>query len=208
MPDRVNQIATSVLALLRLFQTFYDRSFDADKDLPESGGSHLLQQLVVVGEIYAGFRGKREWILVAGRPFGQHRHQQSNVFLVTDKIVIDNEDLATPANPQQFVQLGDNLLIALRPRHPAVNFYDVAELTIEGTAARVLHRHVAVLAEFGQGEIRNRRQRKGWPFRSLVHGFRFATLKVFEEPGKRRLDFADENVIGFYRIVEAHRSIG
>ena len=77
------------------------------KDLPESGCSHLLQQLIVVSEVHAGFRSKCERILVARRPFGQHRHQQPDVFLVTDKIVVNDEDLATPANPQQFVQLGD-----------------------------------------------------------------------------------------------------
>src|SRR5207245_10813119 len=101
---------------------------------------------------------KSEWLLIPCRPFGQLRHQRPDVFLVTDRIVVNDEDLTPPANPQQRVQLGDNLLIALRAWDPAVNFYDVAELTIEWTAARVLHRHVAVPAEFGQPEVRNRRQ--------------------------------------------------
>src|SRR5207244_13023523 len=125
-----------ILTLLRLFHTFHHLRLDADKNLSESSRSHLLQQLIVVSEIYAGFGGKREGILVAGRPFGQHRHQQPNVFLVSDKIVINDEDLATPADPQQLVQLADDLLIALRPRYPAVNLYDVAEFTIEWTAPR------------------------------------------------------------------------
>src|SRR5712692_1196740 len=178
-PYRVYEIAARVLTLLRLYQAFHDRGFDADKNLPESGGSHLLEQLIVVSEVHAGFRSKCKRVLVARRPFGQLRHQQPDVFLVTDKIVVDDEDLTTPANTQQRVQFGENLLIALRAWDPAVNLYDVAELTIEWTAARILYGHVAVLRELGQPEIRNRRQRERRSLWSLVNSFRFATLKIF-----------------------------
>src|ERR1700694_3720601 len=43
-PYRVYEIAARVLTLLCLFQAFHDRCFDADKNLPESGRSHLRQQ--------------------------------------------------------------------------------------------------------------------------------------------------------------------
>src|SRR5712692_524651 len=178
VPYRVYEIAACVLALLRLFQAFHDRCLDADKNLPESGGSHLLEQLIVVSEVHAGFRSKCKRVLVARRPFGQLRHQQPDVLLVTDKIVVNDEDLTTPANTQQRVQFGENLLIALRAWDAAVNFYDVAEFTIEWTAARVLHGHVAVLREFGQPEIRNRRQRQRRSLWSLVDCFRLATRKI------------------------------
>src|SRR5260370_38012546 len=111
---RVYEIAASVLALLRLFQAFCDWRLDADKNLPESGGSHLPEQLIVVSEVHAGFGSKCERVLVAGRPFGQLGHQRADVFLVTDKIVVNDEDLAAPANPQHRVQFGENLLIAIR----------------------------------------------------------------------------------------------
>src|SRR5882672_1157716 len=154
---RVYEIAASVLTLLRLYQTFHDWCFDADKNLPESGRLHLRQQLIVVSKVHARFRSKCEGILVARGPFGQLGHQQPDVFLVTNKIVVNDEDLTAPANAQQRVKFGENLLIALCAWNAAVNLYDVAELAIEWTAARVLHGHVAVLREFGQPEIRNRR---------------------------------------------------
>ena len=133
----------------------------------------------MISEIHTGFRRECERVLVAGRPLGQLRHQRTDVFLVADKIVVNDEDLTTPANPQQRVQFGENLLIAFCAWDASVNFYDVAELTIEWTAARVLHGHVAVLREFGQPEIRNRRQSERRALWSLVNSFRLAMLKVF-----------------------------
>src|SRR5712692_2795717 len=93
VPYRVYEIAACVLALLSLNQAFHDRCLDADKNLPESGGAHLLQQVIVVSEIDAGVRSKCERIFIACGPFGQLWHQEPNVFLVTDKVVVDDEDL-------------------------------------------------------------------------------------------------------------------
>ena len=117
----------------------------------------MFQQLIIVSEIYARFRGKRERIVIARRPFGQFRDQRSDILFVTYEIVVNDEDLTTPPNPHQRVQLGENLLITLRAWDATIDLDDVAELTIEWTAARVLHGHVAVLLKFGQREIRNGR---------------------------------------------------
>ena len=78
--------------------------------------------------------------------FGEHFFGFS---LVADEIVIDQKNVTLKAQPFDLRQLGADLRRGFRPRHAAVNLDDVAELTLERTAARELQRHRGVVIHVG-----------------------------------------------------------
>src|SRR5262247_1909238 len=108
------------------------------------------------------------------RPVGQGREQSLDVALVADKVIVNDENSPAPADPQERVQLGHHLLIALRARDAAIDLYDVAELALKGAAARVLDRHRAVASDVGEVEVRYWRRGERRPLGGLVDAFRGA----------------------------------
>src|SRR5215510_14920006 len=130
------------------------------------------------------------------RPVGQDRKQSLDVALVADKVIINDENQPAPSDPQERVQLGQHLLIALRAWDAAIDLYDVAELALKGTAARVLDRHRAVESEVGEMEVRYGRRGERRPLGGLVYMFRDAALEVANELRQGRLRLAEEDVIG------------
>ena len=133
---------------------------------------------------------------MALRPVGQDREQSLDVALVADEVVVHDEDHPAPADPQERVQLGQHLLIALRARDAAIDLDDVAELALEGAAARVLDRHRAVASEVGELEVGDGRRGERRPLGGLVDAFGVAALEVANELRQGRLGLAEEDVIG------------
>src|SRR6266498_1495166 len=102
--DGIEQVAARILPLLGFLETGLDRGLDAEKDAAEARATHPVEQFLVLGEVHAGFRGKREWMSVALRPIGQFRQQFFDVALVTDEVVVNNENHPAPAQAEERVQ--------------------------------------------------------------------------------------------------------
>src|SRR5262244_158129 len=98
---------------------------------------------------------------MALRPFGQDGEQPLDIALVADEVVVNDENHPAPAQAEKRIQLGQHLLIAFRAGDAAIDLDDVAELTLKGTATRVLDRHCAVASEVSESEVRNRRRGRG-----------------------------------------------
>src|SRR5688500_7975991 len=126
--DRFKQVA-AVLRLLCFLETLLHRSFDTEKHSTEPGFLHRRQQIVVVSQIHTRFGQQRKGITILLLPIDQRGQQQTHVLLVADKIVVHDEQWTSPAQPFQFVELGDDLLFALGARDSAVDLDDVAKLT-------------------------------------------------------------------------------
>src|SRR5262249_21220727 len=144
---------------------------------------------------HAGFGNERERAPVTLRPVGQGREQSLDVALVANKVIVNDENRPAPADPQQRVQLGQRLLIALRAGDAAIDLDDVAELALKGTAARVLDRHRAVASEVCNMKVRYGRRGERRPLGGLVDAFRDAALEVANELRQGRLRLAEEDVI-------------
>src|SRR5215510_8193254 len=110
------------------------------------------------------------------RPVGQDREQPLDVTLVADKVIVNDENQSAPADPQERVQLGQHLLIALRAWDATIDLDDVAELALEWAAARVLDRHRAVASDVGQIEVWYGRRGERRSLSGLVDTFRGAAL--------------------------------
>src|SRR5215813_12287268 len=132
------------------------------------------------------------------RPVGQDREQPLDVALVADKVIVNDENQSAPSDPQERVQLGQHLLIALRAWDAAIDLDDVAELALKGTAARVLDRHRAVASEVGEMEVRYGRRGERRPLGGLVDAFRDAALEVANELRQSRLCLSEENVVSLW----------
>src|SRR3954454_14790521 len=120
-------------------QTFFNGSFDPDKDAPETSVAHGGEQNFVIGQVQAGLSDQGKRIAVVFLPLGQRRHELTDIFLIPDEIVVNNKDCPAPAKISQSIKLGQYLLIALGARDPSVDFNDVAELARERTSARILN---------------------------------------------------------------------
>src|SRR5882724_2712726 len=101
-------------------------------------------------------------------PCCQIGQEPPDIFFIADKIVVNDEDRATPTKLQKRIKLGNNLLIALGARNTPIDFDDVAELTIERTATGVLHRHRAVSFEVCELKVSNGSKRKWRPLNRFI----------------------------------------
>ena len=97
-----------------------------------------------------------ERIPVAELPLFQLPGKLQSRLVVSNKIVVDNEDLFAPAELQKPVEFSDQLRWGLRPRAASIEGDDVAELAGERAASRKLHRHETVLLQCQQVETRYR----------------------------------------------------
>ena len=77
--------------------------------------------------------------------------------LVADKVVVDDVDPASVSAFVERVEFGDELLGCFVAWDAAVKFDDVAELAVEGAAARELDADVYVVGKIDQVESRDRR---------------------------------------------------
>src|SRR6266404_8840059 len=134
-----------VLLFLRLLERRLHRRFNANEYVAETRAPHHLQQVVVVCKIHARLRRERERVAMSFGPVDQIWEQTFDVALVTDKVIINDEDYPVPTGSEECVQLSDHLLVTLGARNATVNLNDVAELAVEGAAARILQRHKAIL---------------------------------------------------------------
>ena len=105
------------------------------KDRGELRGAHRSDELFVGGEIQARFGVERERVARLLLPARELDQDGADRLLVSDEVVVDEEDL--PAMPQlaQRLELGEDLRGLLHPWHPSEDLDDVAELAGERTAA-------------------------------------------------------------------------
>src|SRR5438105_1116439 len=115
---------------------------------------------------------------------------------VADEVIIHDKNHAAPTKLPERIQLRQHLFITLGARDAAIDFDDVAELALKGTAARELHRHRAIAFEVDEMEVRNRCGGERWPFSRLIDTLGLAALKVAHELRQGRLGLAEEEMIG------------
>ena len=100
-----------------------------------------------------------------------------------------------PAGVVELVELRQHLERLLGARTAAVDFDDVAELAVEGAAARALHGHGAVAAHADQAQIGQRSALQSWPLCALVERTCGSALQI----GGKRVDqifgLADHHVV-------------
>jgi hypothetical protein len=89
-------------------------------------------------------------------PCAERRQEPLERLLVADEIVVDKIDMAAIAEPVECIEFGEHLLVRLCARYPAIQLDDVAELTIERTAAGELDADIDVMVEIEQIEPRRR----------------------------------------------------
>src|ERR1700687_1179827 len=116
-------------------------------------------------------------------PGGQFRQQSSDILLIADEIIVDDENRSAPAKILQYVELRQHLVVALCAWHTAVDFDDVAKLALKGTAARVLYGHRAVVLHIREVKVRNGRGRKRRALCCLIGLLGLAALEVFHKFG-------------------------
>ena len=121
--------------------------------------------------------------------------------VVADEVVIDDEDLVAPARGRgEASSSRDELGGRLRARAAAIDGDDVAELALEGTAARELDRHGGVLVEVEKVEARDWADRHVRLIGDLIEragGSRRPAHR--RDRGKGFFGFADKNVVGAER---------
>ena len=124
-PDALQKAAMGVLHLLRFLEALFRRRFDAEKDAIEGGILHHLQQLLVVGEIDGGFGIKSKRAAMPRIPLRQHRQKFLHFALISDEVIIHDENRAAPfARVKQF-KLGYHLRRRFRPRLAAIDLDNV-----------------------------------------------------------------------------------
>jgi len=112
--------------------------------------------------------------------------------LVADEVVVDDEDLLG-AEPVALLDLGHHLVHLLGARAPAVDDDDVAELALEGTAARELDRHGVIAIDVQQVEARHRRQREVGLLVGAVLALPGARREVAQEDGPGLFGFVTKS---------------
>ena len=170
-------------------KTCLDRGLDAQKRTVEPGLPHQVEQLVVFGEVDAGFGDESERTPVSLLPFRQMRQHKLDVFLVADEVVVDDEHRSPPTRLLQHIELRKHLLVALGSRYSTINLDDVAKLAVEWAPARVLDRHRAVASHVGKLEVRDRSKRQLGSFGCVVNCLGFAALQIVDKLRERFLRF-------------------
>ena len=126
---------TEVLAFLCFLQARLDRRLDSQKRAVEPGLSHPIEQLIVLGKVYAGFSDKGERTVMTLLPRSQIGEQLLNILFVSDEVVVNDKHCAPPPALAQRVQFQQHLLVAFGSRYSAVDLDDIAELAIERATA-------------------------------------------------------------------------
>src|SRR4029077_4168641 len=200
--DVLKETAVGVLHLLRLFEAFFRRRFDAKKYAIEAGVFHHLQQLLVVGEINGGFGIKPERPAMPDIPFRQHRQKLLFLALISDEIIIHDENRAAPfARVKQF-ELGHHLRRRFCPRFAAIDLDNIAKLAIEGTAAGVLDGHGTVIFRTDQIEFGKGRRVQARKFFGLVERLCVAALETRGEVGNQFFRFSYNDVVRIQREIQ------
>ncbi len=154
--DAVSDVAARVLLLACMNERLGVGRLDAGEDREEIRRGHEIEQLRVIGEIERRLGRELERITSFPLPDDQLGQELLERALVADKVVVDEVDMAAIAEVVERLQLAQHLGIALRARHPAEQFDDVAELAVEGTSARELHADIEIVLELQQVEARYR----------------------------------------------------
>ncbi len=129
------------------------RTFSEDRR--EARGAQQLEELVVLRDVQRHLGVEVHRVAVGLAPRGDGAQQLLRELLVADEIVVDEEDLGR-AEAVALLDLGHHLRHALHARPATVDDDDVAELAIEGAAARELNRHRVVLVDVEEIEARRR----------------------------------------------------
>ena len=99
-------------------------------------------------------------------PRGDVGEELRHGLAVADEVVVDEEERSARAEADERVELGEHLRGRLHPRCTPEDLDDVAELAVEGAAARDLDRVARIPVELAQLETRHASERQ--------HGLRVA----------------------------------
>ena len=107
--DAFDQVTPFILFLAAFDQTVFIGCLDADKNGVEPGFGHQIGQLDIVRQIDRDLSAKRH-AGFAFAPLDQRRqHFGFQRLFVADKVIVDEEDVLTPTQGIQVIQLGDDL---------------------------------------------------------------------------------------------------
>ncbi len=194
--DVRQQIPAAVLPLVALRESRLVRSLDADEHGIESRRHDVAGQRLVIGEVDGRLGIEPERVMPRLLPTDQRRQQVlAQPALVADEIVIDKKNRTAPTGCDQGVKFGDYLRSGLCAAAAAELGGDVAELAVEGTTARILHAHRAVVTHVRKFPQRHRR--------CLQVG---ETQRTVDALGTARFEIAQEIRQGHLRLVQ-HKMI-
>src|SRR5207302_8604776 len=117
------------------------RSLDPEEDGGESRLHHRLDQRRKRRQVDTRLGVELEGTAVFALPARDLGQELGRLAPVADEVVVDDEDRSAPTELVERVELAQHLRRALHPRVAAVELDDVAELALEGAAARGLHAH-------------------------------------------------------------------
>ena len=203
----VQNSGLEVLGFLCKSQGFLVRGFDSYEHHLESGLDHEIQELIVLSQVDAGFRGERKGIPEFVLPFDDAPKQPLDSCFVADKIVIHDKDRAVVAGPVDRLHLGQELLRQFRANPPAEHFDDVAELAVEGAPAGILQGHRVIDSGVDQVEPRYRRVRDIGLALVAIDLLRATRFEISQEGGKRHLGLIEHEVVHPIDLVERGRWI-
>src|SRR5215469_4867383 len=126
--DAVRNVTPRVLLFTHRNKRRSVRALDADKDPYEIGTLQQQQELGVVGEIERGFGRELEWITLCFEPVCELWQERLDGFLIANKVVIDEVDIAPIAKPVELVEFGKHLGVRFDARDASVKLDDVAKL--------------------------------------------------------------------------------
>ncbi len=187
----------SVLHLVVGDEAEFVGGLDAEEDGGEAGVLEELQESEVVGEIERGFGDKAEWVAAFPAPLGHCGEEFLGTLFIADEVVVDDEDGVAPAGLLELIEFGEHLGDGLGARLAAVDLDDVAELAVEGTAARVLHGHGAVAIHFDEAEVGQRADAHGGTLCGFVYGLGATDGEIVGQGSDECFCFADDDVVGF-----------
>src|SRR5262249_37700713 len=186
---------TYVLSLLGLTQRVLVGAFDAYEYAVEIGFDHQPHKLIIVRKIERGLGHESQWIAFGLLPSDHVLENFLHLLLVTDQIVIDNEDQRYLHAPQSF-KLGNDLLGRLNSWSAAIDHDDVAEFALERAAPRELYAAKGVALRLEQIQARHRHTRHVRHLRLLIAGSGFTCLPVQEKLRPGVLRFTDKDDVG------------
>jgi hypothetical protein len=95
----------------------------------------------------------------------------------------------------ELVQFGEDLFYCFGAGLATIDLDDVAELAVEGTAARVLYGHGGIAAHLDEAEVGERAKGHGGTLRRLIDGLGTVDSEVGGEGGDEGFGFADDEVV-------------
>jgi hypothetical protein len=157
LPDARKEITVLVMKFAAFCKALFMRRLDADENNIEACLYHQLKKVFMIGQLYGRLSIKGEWILFLLHPFNNPREDiLPQLFLISDKIVVNKEDLSPEAIRVQTIEFPEDLFFILCSRDATAKQGDVAKLAVEGTAPGILDIDRGIMVHIDETPQRNR----------------------------------------------------